>query len=229
MNGQNNIMAGNNGNLDDVAKHFKQDRNHIVFSSDDQRLKVLGEIFSNSTSRNIISLLLENEMTPAQISDRLGIKLNLVTYHLDKMVNLQIISITKKTKSSRGHQMKHYRAKQAVIIFSKDAKDRAEKSKMLSDVIKRITRFSAIGIAGISTWLLTNIGIQGDRIATSIDSALKYPRPTLPPYMTPIEPQSGEGIIPIVFGVAVVVSLLVMDRIIISRIRLHHKPENQNI
>lgn len=217
-------MAENNDSLDDVT-NFEQDCNHIVFSSDDQRLKMLGEIFGNSTSRSIIALLTENEMTPSQISDRLGIKLNLVMYHLDKMLNLQIISITKKTKSSRGHQMKHYRAKQAVMIFSKDAKGRAEKSKMLSDVIKRITRFSAIGIAGMSTWLFTNIGIQGDRIATSIDSALKYPRPTLPPYMTPIEPQSGDGIIPMVFGIAVVVSLLVMDRMIFPRVSLHRKPE----
>ncbi len=140
-------------------------------------------------------------------------------------MSLQIISITKRTKNSRGHQVKHYKAKQAVMIFSKDAKDRAEKSKTLSNVIKRITRFSAIGIAGVSTWLLTNIGIQGSIITNSLDSALKYPRPTLPPYMTLIEPQSGgDELIPIILGVAVVVSLLTVDRIIIPRIRQHQKP-----
>ena len=218
-------MAKNNGKPDDVATHSEQDCNHIVFSSDDQRLKMLGEIFGNDASRNIITVLIEDEMTATQISDKLGLKLNLVLYHLNKMLNLQIISITKKTKNSRGHQMKHYRAKPAVMIFSKNAKDRAEKSKMLSDVIKRITRFSAIGIAGISTWLVTNIGIQGDRITNSLDSALKYPRPTLPPYMTLIEPQSGgDGLIPIILGVAVVVSLFTVDRIIIPRIQQHQKP-----
>ena len=100
-----------------------------------------------------------------------------------------------------------------------------EKSKMLSDVIKRITKFAAIGIAGVSTWLVTNISIH-DRIAGSIESALKYPRPTLPPYMTPIEPQSADGIIPIALGIAVVGFLLVIDRII-PRIRLHRLARKQ--
>lgn len=217
-------MTKHDGNPEDIPDNFDKECNHIVLSSDDQRLELLGQIFANKTSRDIIALLIENEMTATQISDKLGLKLNLVLYHLEKMLSLQIISIAKRTKNSRGHQVKHYRAKQAVMIFSKNAKGRAQKSKMLSDVIKRITRFSAIGFAGVFTWLVTNISIQGDRITNSIDTALKYPRPTLPPYMTPIEPQSGDGVIPVILGVAVVVSLLAIDRMLLSRIHLHRKP-----
>ncbi len=216
-------MIESNDKFHDMTGHLAKDCNHIVFSSDDQRLKILGEIFGNTTSRSIITILIESEMTATQISDRLDIKLNLVMYHLEKMMSLQIISITKRTKNSRGHQVKHYRAKQAIMVFPKNVKSRAEKSKMLSDVIKRITRFSAIGIVGVFTWFVTNISIH-DRITNSIDSALKYPRPTLPPYMTPIEPQSGDGIIPIILGIATVVSLLAIDRIIIPKIRLRQKP-----
>lgn len=218
-------MVKNNGKSNDVENHSEQDCNHIVFSSEDKRLKILGEIFGNSTSRGIIAALIEDELTAMQISDKLGLNLNLVMYHLEKMMLLQIILVTKRTKNSRGHQIKHYRAKQAVMIFSKKAKDRAEKSKMFSDMVKRITRFSAIGIAGMSTWFVTNITIQGDRITNSLDSALKYPRPTLSPYMTPIEPQSGGDIfIPIILGIVVVVSLLTVDRIILPKIWLHRKP-----
>ena len=211
----------------DVAEHLDKNRNQIVFSSDDHRLKILGEIFGNNTSRKIITVLIENEMTAMQISDKLGLKINLVLYHLEKMLSLQIILITKRTKNIRGHQVKHYRAKQAVMIFSKNAKNRAEKSKMLSDVIKRITRFSAIGIAGVFTWIITNISIQGDRIINSADTALKYPRPTLPSYMTPIEPQSGDGVIPIILGVTVVVSLLVIYRIILPQNHLRQRSREE--
>ena len=216
-------MTKNDGKSEDMAGKIDEDCSHIVFSSDDQRLELLGQIFGNKTSRNIITILIENEMTAMQISNKLGLKLNLILYHLEKMLSLQIISITKRTKNSRGHQVKHYRAKQAVIIFSKNAKSRAVKSKMLSDVIKRITRFSAIGIAGVFTWIVTNISIQGDRVTNSIDTMLKYPRPTLPPYMTPIEPQSGDVVIPVILGCVVVASLLVIDRIMFSRIILRHK------
>jgi hypothetical protein len=220
-------MANHDGKSQDMTDDLNKDDNHIIFSSDDNdRLKILGEIFGNDTSRSIITLLIEYEMTAMQISDKLDVKINLVMYHLSKMISLEIISVTKKTKNSRGHQVKHYKAKQSVLIFSKNVKDRAEKSKTLSNVIKRITRFSAIGVAGMITWFITNISIQGDKITSSMDTALKYPRPTLPPYMTPIEPQSGvDGIIPIILGVVVVVSLLIVVRIIIPRIRLHQKSQ----
>ena len=162
-------------------------------------------------------------MTAMQVSDKLGLQINLVLYHLNKMLELQIISVTKTTKNSRGHEQKHYRAKQAVMIFSKDAKCRAEKSKMLSDVIKRVTRFSAIGMAGVLTWFVTSINTYGNTI---LESALKYPRPTLPPYMMPIEPQSfpllssESFVMPIILGAMVAGSLLAVERIIFCKIRL---------
>ena len=218
-----NIMTNDNDKYQETADYLDKNCNHVIFSSNDQRLKTLGEVFGNKTGRKIITALIENEMTAMQLSDNLDIKLNLVLYHLEKMVSLQIISITKRTKNTRGHQVKHYRAKQAVLIFSNNAKIRAEKSKMLSNVIKKITRFSAIGIAGMFTWIITNITLQGDKMINSIDTALKYPRPTLPPYMTTIEPQSGEEITPIILGVAVVVSLLAIQKIIIRQIQLHHR------
>ena len=208
-----------------------KDNNHIIFSLDDQRLDLLGQIFGNKTSRDIFASLIGEEMTAMQISDKLGIKLNLVLYHLNKMMELQIILVTRTTKNSRGHQVKHYGAKQAVMIFSKKAKNKAEKSKMLSNVIKRITRFSAIGMTGVLTWFVTSISTQGSRILESSDASLKYPRPTLPPYMMPIEPQLGtslspELLMPIILSSIVVASLLTIDRIFCHRIQF--VKENKN-
>ena len=192
--------------------------NHIVFAVDDNRLEKLGQIFGSKTSRKIIGNLIEKEMTALQISKELGLGLNLVLYHLNKMLKLQIISVAKTTKNSRGHKVKHYRAKKAVMIFSKNTKNKAEKSKMFSDIIKRVTRFSAIGMAGAFTWFVTRIAAQ----SIEFDTALKYPRPTLPQYMMPMEPQSAsmsEFFIPIVLGGIVIVSLLAIDKMIIQRVR----------
>ncbi len=47
----------------DTVDHLDKNYNHVIFSSDDQRLKILGEIFGNNTSRNIITALIETEMT----------------------------------------------------------------------------------------------------------------------------------------------------------------------
>ena len=207
----------------------ENDSNHMVLSSDDQRLKILGEIFGNDTSRKIVTALIEDELTASQISEMFGLKLNLVKYHLDKMLSLEIISIKKTTKNTRGHQVKHYRAKQAVMIFSNEIKNKAEKSKMFSDIIKRITKFSAIGIAGMFTWITTNVASQGNKITSSIDTALKYPRPTLPNYMNPIEPQSASSdiVIPIIITSIVVASLLIANKFVIIRVRRFYTLRNQ--
>ena len=194
-------------NTADSTKNIDENQEpHIIFASDDNRLKNLGEILANSTSRKIVNLLISEQMTASQISEKLGLEINLIMYHLDKMLELDLISIKKNTKSSRGHNVKHYQAKKAIMIFSENAKNKAQKSKALSKSVKSITRLSAIAITGISAWFLTNLSIQVDKITTSIDSSLKYPRPTLPPYMMPIEPQSSnEAILPIIIGVGAII------------------------
>ena len=166
---------------------MKQNKSIQFFPANDDRLKILGEIFSNESSRKIFTLLLEKDLTIMNISKEAGISANLIIHHLKKMVQLDIVTITRETTNSRGNPLRFYRAKSSIVIVSKDAINRAVTSKSLQDALGRITRFSAVGLAGIFTWIITNS-------QSALDSALKYPRPTLPPYMTPIEPQIGSDI-----------------------------------
>lgn len=173
--------------------------NAQVFPSTDDRLKSLGEILGNSTSRAILSLLLEKEMTIMQISKESKIPANLVMYHLKKLIHSDVVTITKQSKNSRGHPLRFYRAKSAIVILAKDAVYRANKSKSFWNVLERITRFSAIGIAGAFTWIITNSHL-------ALESIFKYPRPTLPPYMAPIEPQtSNEFLLPLIVTSGIVI------------------------
>lgn len=177
-----------------------------VFSTSDERLKFLGEIFSNESSRKIFSLVLEKELTIMSISKESGISPNLIIHHLKKMVDADIVTITKETTNSRGHPLRFYRAKPAIVILSKDAASRANKSKSLRNTLGRVTRFGAIGVAGIFTWIFANSSHP------ALDSALKYPRPMLPPYMAPIEPQSaGEPVFAVVITASVVAAGLAIN------------------
>lgn len=169
------------------ALSINEDQNFQVFPNDDDRLKILGEIFSNESSRKIFTLLLEKELTIMDISKTLGISANLTIHHLKKMVSSNIVSITKETKNSRGRPLRFYRAKSAIVIASKDALNHAKTGRSLRKTLEDITRFSVVGIAGVFTWIITNSH-------SALESAFKYPRPALPPYMTPIEPQLGEEI-----------------------------------
>jgi len=186
--------------LDDIKNNL------MIFSSDDDRLKFLGEVFGNSTSRTILTLLIEKDMTVMEIAKETGLKPNLIMHHLNKMMQAEIVTITKKTTNSRGHLMKHYRAKPVIMMFSKNYAQRAQKSKSLFRIIKRITRFASIGFAGALTWMITSP--EGN-------TAFKYPKTTLPPYMTPIEvtSYSSELVFAITVTLSVVIAGLVIERI----------------
>lgn len=187
----------------------------LIFSSEDERLKFLGEVLSNESSRSILTLLIEKEMTLMQIAKQTSLNPTLVIHHLKKLLQSDVVTITKTAVNKKGRPMKFYRARPILMISSKGTCDIFHKNKSLLNMIKKMTRFAAIGIAGISTWVMTSTGTMLD----PLQSAYKYPRPTLPPYMTPIEIHSslgflqGDLIIPIICAVGVVIVGLVANHI----------------
>lgn len=188
---------------------YKKD-NIRIFPTDDSRLKSLGEIFSNESSRKILTLLLEKEFTVMDISKDSGLSPNLIIHHLKKMVDTEIVTVTKESTNSRGRPLRFYRAKAAIVVLSKDAANRAGSSKSLKKTLGKITRFTYVGLAGVLAWILAYSPHD------TLESAVKYPQPTLPPYLTPIEPQvqSGEFAFAIAITVSVVVAGLVINHMV---------------
>ena len=96
-----------------------------------------------------------------------------------------------------------------------------QKNKSLLNVLKKITRFTAIGLAGVATWMMAGVDIVSD----PLQSAYKYPRPTMPPYMTPIEPHTSLGflqsdlVIPIIATASVVAIGLAINHMISAQRR----------
>jgi predicted transcriptional regulator len=187
----------------------------LIFSSEDERLKFLGEILSNESSRSILTLLIEKEMTLMQIAKQTSLNPTLVIHHLKKLLQSDVVTITKTIANKKGRPMKFYRARPILMISSKGIRDNIHKNKSLLNVIKKISRFAAIGLAGMSAWMVTSTGTMLD----PLQSAYKYPRPTIPPYMAPIEPHSlvflqGDLAIPAISAVGVVIVGLVINHII---------------
>lgn len=190
----------------DVNAEHKDDIQ--IFSTNDDRLKSIGEIFSNESSRKILTLLLEKDRTIMEISKESEISPTLIIHHLKKMIDADIVTITKVSTNSRGHPLRFYRAKSAIVILSKNAVNRTDIDKSLQKALDKITRFASIGLAGVFTWIIVNS-------SHAIDSAFKYPRPTLPPYMTPIESQSsGDPVFAIVMTVSVMVAGFMITHVI---------------
>lgn len=66
-----------------------------ILATDDEKIKSFGEIFTNDSSREILQLLFNEELTASQIAQKSNVSLQLVKYHLNKLQNLGVVKISK--------------------------------------------------------------------------------------------------------------------------------------
>jgi len=80
-----------------------------IFSTDDEKIKSVGELLTNDSSRAILQLLFTNELTATKIAEKTGISLQLVKYHINKMQDLNIAKISRveKNKKKSRHELLH--------------------------------------------------------------------------------------------------------------------------
>ena len=101
-----------------------------ILSTDDEQIKSYGELLSNESSRTILQLLFDEELTAYEISQKALISLQLVKYHLKKMQDLGVVKITKVGKNIKAHDMKYYKAtKFAIVIVPPALSEKQNKAK----------------------------------------------------------------------------------------------------
>ena len=172
-----------------------------IYSSDEDRIKILGATLGNDSSRRILLLLAQTEMPANEIMANVDLSLSLVIHHLEKMQKAGIVHVSRVVKNSRNRDMKYYRATSAILIFPKEAYGKAKASKPLALSLKRIMKFAAIGVAGLSSWLVA-----------------KYLSPAGVVWQSATESNTpaAEPLAPILIGMGIVMIGLIAERIIVA-------------
>jgi DNA-binding transcriptional ArsR family regulator len=174
-----------------------------IISNEEERLKLIGEILSNESSRNIFRLLISNELTAYQLVQKTNLSLSLVLHHLNKMQSAGIVKISKISQTSRSQDMKHYTAKSGIIILPQIVSEKAKTSKTFQNSLKRIMRFCSIGIAGVTSWFV----VQTSQPVTE--------------FMSPHPPELASHLLlaslfwPLAISLTVIIIGLVIERIFI--------------
>lgn len=135
--------------MEENGKNFDKIK---VFSSDDEKLKILGELLSNKSSRDIIRLLIDKEMYTNEIAKKLELRPNLVIHHLQKMKSIGLIEITKKKRIQNGGEHKFFRIPNGMLIVPNESRDSVE-NRIIKRTFKSSMKFVTIGIAGGIVWL----------------------------------------------------------------------------
>ncbi|MBM2819900.1 MAG: hypothetical protein HW410_1582 [Nitrosarchaeum sp.] len=124
-----------------------------ILSTDDQRIKAVGELLSSDSSRAILKLLFNDQMTANQIAQKTETSLPLVIYHLKKMQDAGIVKISSTVKNTKSRDMKYYTVdKFAIVILPSGLSEKAKSSKSLHNSFNRIYRFATIGGAALAAW-----------------------------------------------------------------------------
>ncbi|MBT5843294.1 MAG: winged helix-turn-helix transcriptional regulator [Thaumarchaeota archaeon] len=123
-----------------------------ILATDDKKIKSFGEIFSNDSSREILQLLFDEELSATQIAQKTEISLQLVKYHLTKLQDLGVVNISKIEKNSKSQDMKIYTAtKFSIVIVPPTLSKKTKESKSLVRSFKYIYKVAGLGIAtGVS-------------------------------------------------------------------------------
>lgn len=122
-----------------------------IISSEDEKIKLLGEIFSNDSCRKILRHVSNGtEMTANEIAQKNDMSLALVIHHLKRMQAAGMVKVTKIEKSAKGQDMKYYLAtKQSFLIIPTE-----KTAHPLLNSFKRFSKFVAIGMAGLVSWAI---------------------------------------------------------------------------
>jgi len=127
-----------------------------IFSNTDEKLKFLGKILTNDSSRKILQLLLKKEMTANEIANQTKLSLPLALYHINQMIKAGIVVISKTSTNGKNQPMKHYSAKHGIVILPEKASQKAKESKLFFRSLKNIMKFAGIGITSAISWIVTN-------------------------------------------------------------------------
>jgi predicted transcriptional regulator len=159
-------MSEENQNEDEITEKIK------IMATDDEKIKSFGELLTNDSSRTILQLLFNEELTALQITEKTGISLQLVKYHIIKLQDLGVVKVTKIEKNSKSQDMKFYSAsKFSMVIVPPKYSKKTKESKLLVRSFKHIYKIAGFGIAaGLSGLLSLATLQQNNRVPLELDS-----------------------------------------------------------
>jgi len=135
----------------------------VLHISNADTSKTFGEILKNPSGRNLLEALKEKQMYVNEMHKQQDMRVSLISHHLNKLIDLGLLNISekpinKKTKNHRFFKTKH----DAYLILIKKEEgipvEEVHKYSILNKIFNNdLVKLSCVGIAGVSTWIATNI------------------------------------------------------------------------
>ncbi|MGI0011602.1 MAG: winged helix-turn-helix transcriptional regulator [Nitrosopumilaceae archaeon] len=113
------MMSGdNNGKNYDSDLSVKAEEYLEIISTEDERIKIIGEELANDTGRAIFGKISQGIVSPNDLAKALNISLPLINWHINRLLSVGLVKVEKIELSSKNKQMKYYGpVKTALVII----------------------------------------------------------------------------------------------------------------
>lgn len=113
-----------------------------VISTDDKRIKIIGEELGNDTGRAIFTTISKGITSPNELAKILDVSLPLVNWHVNRLVQVGLIRVEELKMSSKNRPVRYYGpAKTVLVIVPPDGESNNEQ---LQIVQQRRSKFDLI-------------------------------------------------------------------------------------
>lgn len=112
-----------------------------IISTEDDRIKIIGEELANDTGRAIFRRLSQGAASPSDLSNSLGISLPLVNWHINRLLSVGLIRVERVGQSSKNRGIKYYgSAKTVLVIISAEQQNLANRRIDFISILERLKR-----------------------------------------------------------------------------------------
>lgn len=111
-------------------------KSSIMIDLEDPRTSEIAEVISNKTSKSILLVIAEQELTETEISQKLNLPLNTVDYNIKKLERTGLIEKAKTFSwSPKGKAVYRYKASNKQIIISPKSKIKGILQALISTAV----------------------------------------------------------------------------------------------
>ena len=195
---------------DDNSDFLVKAQEHIeVISTEDERIKIIGEELANDTGRAIFGKISQGVSSTNDLAKSLDISLPLVNWHITRLLGVGLIKIEKIELSSKNKQMKYYGpVKTAFVIVppgtsSESKVPQSKKDAIFLQLRHYLASIAAFVITGSTIYLMEqnqvadqakNVPLMASKNISTATEPMRAAAPmaqsaSIPSQMTP-EPSS---------------------------------------
>ncbi|MFC7020776.1 MULTISPECIES: ArsR/SmtB family transcription factor [Haloarcula] len=98
----------------------------------DEDVSAVIEALSSETAREILNAVYDDPGTPSELADRLGMSIQKVSYHLEKLEEEELIAVAGTRYSEKGQEMKVYQPPDDPLVLFVGTRDRKRSLRALA-------------------------------------------------------------------------------------------------